>query len=159
MAGAWLAANAPEYRPARLAPAADASAPSESKDFGEVICVGEGPQMPPGEAIQIIEWHRFQIAGKLSRALRSCEPVDAGSGDASVQTDTNGSAKVALLAVEQTLDAWFELMHLGRNTAGIVNIVMCLSALRDGLESAFPAARRFARPGFDTGDRPWPVLR
>ncbi len=115
-----------------------------------------GPQLSKDEAVQVIRWFQVPIAAKISRALgqqlRQAEiPVEDP-----VQNDANGSAKAALIGIERSLDAWFELLYFMPRTDGIVAMLEHLNTLRQDVEAAFPDARRFVRPGFDTNDGPWP---
>ena len=72
------------------------------------------------------------------------------------QTDANGSAKVALLLIEESRQAWRALMQPG--VAAADGAPPRFVALLDGLEAElhrrFPRAFEFVRPGFDTGDAP-----
>lgn len=145
-AGAWLAAHAADCD-------ADCQRPAPSCRRPPIE--GAAPLLSAREAITIIGWHQYQIGVKLTRALAS-DSADWPEADNSVQTDANGSARVALLAIERSLDAWFELLHFHRDAGAIVRILEHLNALRDDVDRVFPDARRFVRPGFDTGDVPWP---
>jgi hypothetical protein len=146
MAGAWLAAHASDRNDHHKRPA-----PARDKRPRE----GAAPLLSADEAITIIGWHHYQIAAKLTRAL-SFDPADAQYEDDPVQTDANGSARVALLAIERSLDAWFELLHFNHDTLAIMRILEHLNALRGDVDRVFPDARKFVRPGFDTGEQPWP---
>jgi hypothetical protein len=158
MAGGWLAAHgqadgdacvSPPVSPAFDAAPGPARRPAAAREGGR-------PLLSAREAIAIVGWHRHQIAAKLTRALASDPPGSDQGGDEPVQTDANGSAKVALLAIERSLDAWFEMLHANHDTGAIVRILDYLNTLRDDVTRVFPDARRFVRPGFDTGDQPWP---
>jgi hypothetical protein len=152
MAGAWLAANAPEYRPARLAPAGGCAV--ESRASGRSSAWARTADAA-GKTIRIIEWHRFQIAGSC-RAASVVQPVDAGR-------TTRRADRHERLSEGRTAGCGADagrvvrLMHLG-GTRRALSTSSCASALGDGLELVSRCAT-FARPGFDTGDRPWPVLR
>jgi hypothetical protein len=142
-ASAWLAKHAGP------GPSHDRPEPAHAQPVRE-----GAPLLRRDEAIAIIGRYHFQIATKLMRAL-SFEAVLADESDA-VQTDANGSARVALLGIERSVEAWFELVHCARGTEEILRIIDALNALRADVEQVFPDARRFVRPGFDTGDVAWP---
>ncbi len=156
MAGAWLAAHARDEDDRHERPASSAFANELRPDKrAQMAREGAGPFLTTPEAITIIGWHRYQIAAKLTRALSSDPSGSEEGADHPVQTDANGSAKIALLAIERSLDAWFELLHFNHDTPAVMRILEHLNALRDDVDRVFPDARRFVRPGFDTGDRPW----
>jgi hypothetical protein len=68
-----------------------------------------------------------------------------------VQTDFNGSAKMALLGIAESRRAWGVLMEAGKATANGVpaQAVAMLDALDAAVRSRFPNAMAFVRPGFD----------
>lgn len=98
------------------------------------------------DAVDIVRWDRYLVEAKLARALLSPSADILGDG---MQHEANGSAKVALLALDRSeaswrlLDAWLPLSGSARIVA------VQARALREGIESFFPDARRFLRPGFD----------
>jgi hypothetical protein len=67
--------------------------------------------------------------------------------------DSDGSAKVALIALDRSIAAWGEIRNLfpHRNN-DILDILVHLEQLRRNAEKAFPEARAFIRPGFDKID-------
>jgi len=92
------------------------------------------------------------IASKIHRAVLSALSQEPGEDDA--QTDANGSAKVALLLIEESRQAWRTLMQPGRSIAdgAPARFVAGLDGLESGLLKRFPRALEFIRPGFDTPD-------
>ncbi|MCU4177765.1 hypothetical protein [Carboxylicivirga sp. N1Y90] len=94
-----------------------------------------------------ITWFQLFIPAKISRAamvLQSDEP-----GESEIY-DSNGSAKIALLAMDESIWAWQNLLqHLTKKEDSILNILKHLSKLRSESEALFPEARKFIRPGFD----------
>lgn len=95
-----------------------------------------------------ITWFQLFIPAKISRAvsvLQSPSPCD------SELYDGNGSAKIALLAMDESIWAWQNLMnHIVKKEDSILNLLKHLSKLRSETEAFFPEARKFIRPGFDT---------
>jgi len=91
------------------------------------------------------------IASKIFRAVSGTFNVGADPGD--VQSDANGSAKVALLLIEESRQAWRDLMQPGTAVAdGLpARFVVMLDEIETGLLQRFPRAFEFVRPGFDTG--------
>lgn len=102
------------------------------------------------EGLEIVSWDHVLIAAKLHRALdgRDCHEHGEGVEDHPVQTDFNGSAKVALISIERSEAAW---RVIATCAAGQTPTVLAdqLAALRQEVEAEFPRARSFVRPGFD----------
>jgi hypothetical protein len=109
------------------------------------------------DAVSVIRWYQFQIAVKITRGLirddieadrkkkKGKDPVDTGR-----QSDSDGSAKVALIGMERSISAWARLRELLSNKADtILPIILHLEQLRRATEQAFPGAQSFVRPGFD----------
>ena len=66
--------------------------------------------------------------------------------------DSDGSAKIALIAMDRSISAWAGL----RETLGddsVLDLLVQLTRLRRETEALFPNARRFVRPGFDESVR------
>lgn len=103
------------------------------------------------DACERLEEMCATIASKVFRAISGTFNVGALPND--VQSDANGSAKVALLLIEESRQAWRELMRPGRAIAdGLpARFVGLLDALERGILRRFPRAFEFVRPGFDTG--------
>lgn len=93
------------------------------------------------------------IAVKTMRALsaRIDERMDERAAEiAEFPKDSDGSAKVALIGIDRSIAAW-RLMQLSlpERQISIVPLILQLERLRQRIESAFPEAREFVRPGFD----------
>ena len=89
------------------------------------------------------------IASKTYRAISG---VDDDWSDASdVQSDANGSAKVARLLIDDARRAWRVLMEAGRAAADGVpaRLAAVLDELDHDVAARFPNAMEFVRPGFD----------
>jgi hypothetical protein len=89
------------------------------------------------------------IGAKISRALAG--QAARRDPDGQVQTDFNGSAKVARLGIAESRHAWSRLMEAGKATADGVpaQAVTMLDALDAVVRIRFPQAMAFVRPGFD----------
>jgi hypothetical protein len=99
------------------------------------------------DALKVVEWYMFQIEAKLRRALP--DPLD-DEGDEDDAEGRDGSAKVALLALDASIEAWTILReHLPGEGDAILDHLATLSRIRAAAEKHFPKARAFARPGFD----------
>jgi hypothetical protein len=133
------------------------------------------PEIDVARAAEVLRWYQFFVAAKVIRALMSrtragdaliedsaggdpfAEAVDEdeddfGAGDF-VQEDGNGSAKIALIAIDRSMAAWHAMeMCLPGKSDSIAPIFADLERLRWLLEQEFPNARGFIRPGFDEAD-------
>ncbi|MDZ7760206.1 MAG: hypothetical protein U5L00_08130 [Desulfovermiculus sp.] len=114
-----------------------------------VISVGEAPRMQ--EAKEIISWYLFLIQAKIMRALHG-QAEEEESELESYGRDADGSAKVALIGIDRSLAAW-GVVHenMQQDREGLQDIMFCLERLRRKVETVFPHARDFVRPGFDDG--------
>ena len=64
--------------------------------------------------------------------------------------DSEGSAKIALIAIERSVNAWRVLQNsLPEKADTIIPLLLELERLRRTAEQTFPTARDFVRPGFD----------
>ncbi len=109
------------------------------------------------DAVEVIRWYQFFIAAKIFRALMSArDDVDKlkeedFTGEITpddIQNDSNGSAKLALIAIDRSLSAWRVMQSsLSRNT--IMPMLLELERLYRATEQGFPRAMDFVRPGFD----------
>jgi hypothetical protein len=106
------------------------------------------------EAFQIACWDSSLITVKLHRAMDGHDRFEhhqEESDDGRIQNDWNGSAKVAILSIQRSLDAWTALgSALG--DAAAVSLADALSHLHRAVIDQFPDAMRFVRPGFDDID-------
>jgi hypothetical protein len=101
------------------------------------------------DALEVVEWYLLFIDVKLSRAVagRVDEAID---GDDGYPSDADGSAKVALVAIDRSISAWARLReHLGSEADAMLDLLVRLERLRRAVEGGFPQARTFKRPGFD----------
>ena len=118
---------------------------------------------PVLEAIDDLRGLSLTINAKTCRALGSYEFNKKEQCDNDpIQNDANGSVKVSLLAIEQSLVAWHIIDQAAIVDAGLVRyVVENLTRLKAGLLERFPLAMAFVRPGFDEEIpgivRPWSV--
>ena len=120
------------------------------------------------DAIEVIRWYQFFVAAKVFRALMGRDrPVIDGEltsedifSDAALDAheapfdvvgdDADGSAKIALIAIDRSSSAWRILQSsLPEKADSIVPMLLELERLRRTTEQTFPDARDFIRPGFD----------
>ena len=101
------------------------------------------------EAIEVIRWYQHFIYVKLMRAVRGeLDERDEELDD--LPKDSEGSAKIALIAIDRSIGAWGTIYaHGSLQDEKILRFVAYLDRLREEVEKAFPRARSFTRPGFD----------
>jgi len=110
------------------------------------------------EALEVIRWYQYFIYFKIARALTGVteEPDPALEWHASADAayDSDGSAKVALVAMDRSIDAWTRIRkHFDHLEDSILDPLARLGRLLEETETRFPRARAFRRPGFDDGCR------
>ena len=100
-------------------------------------------------ARDVISWFHMIIATKTDRALT----IWPGEDDEDDEFDNDGSAKVALLAIDESHAAWLDLIdqHIV-SRAEADSFIADLVWLGEALEGVRPKARAFVRPGFDEPD-------
>lgn len=104
------------------------------------------------DAVEVIRWYQHQIYVKLMRAVQGTldEWSELLEG---FPRDSDGSAKVALIAMDRSIAAWGILhRHFPEEEDRILQLLVHLDRLRRETERHFPAARSFVRPGFDEID-------
>ena len=105
----------------------------------------------PGDPRAVVSWFCSLIYVKVRRALRGLAEDDPAERD--WPADHDGSAKVALLGVERSQEAWLQIVERGHATWNEAEpFIRQLLWIRDEIERIFPNARTFVRPGFDEPD-------
>jgi hypothetical protein len=104
------------------------------------------------EAFEVIRWYQYFISAKIMRAVRGkVEAEEEGCDE--FQTDSDGSGKIALIAMDRSIGAWAVIRQYGTHRdERVLDIIGFLDRLRQAVEKAFPCARSFIRPGFDRID-------
>lgn len=101
------------------------------------------------EVVEIIHWYQHFIYIKLMRSVHGT----LGNTEDLLEDypkDSDGSAKVALIAIDRSMAAWTHMHNYFPNLqAQILAILAQLDGLRKRVETIFPEARNFIRPGFD----------
>ena len=111
---------------------------------------GEGASLE--EAMEVIRWYQHFIYVKLMRAVRG-ELDERGEELDDLPKDSEGSAKIALIAIDRSIGAWGTVYaHDSFPNEKILRFIAYLDRLREEVEKTFPAARSFARPGFEKTD-------
>jgi hypothetical protein len=120
--------------------------------FFETATVGnEGVNLE--EAFEVIRWYQYFIAAKVMRATRGKMEEDEEGCD-QFASDSDGSAKIALIAIDRSIGAWAVILNDNVLSAGnVFEMISFLDRLRQAIEESFPKARSFIRPGFDRIDQ------
>ncbi len=101
------------------------------------------------DAMEVVSWYTHFIWVKLMRGIRG-EMDDRPAILDDFPKDSDGSVKVALIAVDRSLAAWGRLYnHFPELEDLILDALLHLDRLRKNAERDFPEARAFVRPGFD----------
>jgi hypothetical protein len=102
------------------------------------------------ESIDTLDDLCSSVSAKVYRAVWNTTELDFDAAE--LQSDANGSAKIARLVIDESRRAWRVLMEVGRATADGVpaTLVKMLDELDAGVAARFPRAMEFVRPGFDT---------
>jgi len=127
------------------------------KDFPRMEVFGDAAPEADGrpefdeenDCAEVIRWYQFFIAAKTIRGLlsRADEDEDLAEEDS---RDSEGSIKVALIAIDRSISAWKLMGELRpENSDSIHRLLLDLEKLRLSAEREFPRARDFIRPGFD----------
>ena len=132
-------------------------AAEQMSDDAQVEAKTAAIEIDAQDAFEVIRWYQFFIAAKVFRAVLGSDDELSGvypnddAGEANpAQTDANGSAKIALIAIERSLGAWRILQtSVPDKTDSIAPLMAALENLRSGIEETLPLARDFIRPGFD----------
>ena len=106
-------------------------------------------------ALDIVSWDVFLIAGKIHRALDGRDRAAHGEAydEDPVQNDWNGSAKVALISIARSAAAW-EVIAAAAGDEEAARLGGEIRELGREVERVFPHAWKFVRPGFDWAHDP-----
>jgi hypothetical protein len=106
------------------------------------------------EFVDVIRWYQHFIYVKLCRAIesRASEELETDTAMLEFPKDSNGSAKIALIAIDRSIAAWSGLRTAlgGRDEEDVLDLLVQLASIRRAAEELFPGARAFVRPGFDS---------
>lgn len=125
--------------------------PRDQDALAEAYLPADADLAPLIDAIEVIRWFHFMITVKIQRALSSRErESDEPEFWEEMPRDSDGTAKIALIAIDRSIGAWGALLPVfpARQTATL-DILALLSRLRVELEQKFPNAWAFVRPGLD----------
>ena len=114
-------------------------------NFKRWLALGTADQI--FDAIDTVNWYHTFIYPKIRRALSGYFESEE---DEYAAYDMNGSAKVTLLGIDNSIAAFnFLKRHLKSHLTEMAGLSEQLTSLRNDIEILFPEARSFIRPGFD----------
>lgn len=103
------------------------------------------------ESIAVIQWYLIFIHSKLSRALVG-KAIDGDEQDEEddFPRDHDGSAKIAIIAIDRSIHAWTALFQiLAEHEDHFLKVLSVLQKIKTMTIKQFPGAMTFVRPGFD----------
>ena len=105
------------------------------------------------EALDIVAWDSSFIVVKVGRALDGLDRYNHGEerDEDPVQSDWNGSAKVAIISIERSEAAW-RLVADASGDPEAASLADLARMMRHAVYQQFPRVMAFVRPGFD---EPW----
>lgn len=111
-----------------------------------LLNISEKKVIPLAEALDVVNWYSIFISAKVYRAFQ--DPII--EFDDPIQNDNNGSAKIALIGIERSIEALSLLYkELTEKEDEILNFLVMLAKTKKLIEAKFPDAYQFIRPGFD----------
>jgi hypothetical protein len=112
------------------------------------VALGELGEAGARDAAEVVRWHQYFIWIKVHRALHGM--MDEWFEPDDLEADAYGSAKAALVAMDDVMAAWLELGQHTESVSAVGEAIELLERARSALEAALPRARGFVRAGFDT---------
>lgn len=99
------------------------------------------------DSLAVINWYKSFIEPKLMRALMGkSDYLDIGDDF----NDADGSAKIAIIAIERSMQAWMSLFELlPEQEDQFLQPLSLLERVKKEITIEFPNAMKFKRPGFD----------
>ena len=101
------------------------------------------------DSLAVIQWYLAFIHVKLMRALMG-KLSHEGGDEEEYPHDYDGSAKIALIAIERSMHAWSAIFEiLPDKEDDFLRILSMLEKIKSMTRQEFPKAETFVRPGFD----------
>jgi len=102
------------------------------------------------DSLSVIQWYMTFIHVKLVRAMMGKLKDDGWDMANGFQRDCDGSAKIALIAIDRSMHAWTSLFDiLPEKEDEFLKILAMLEKIKTMVKEEFPKAEAFMRPGFD----------
>lgn len=116
----------------------------------EIIPSAKGDMATLKEIIssyEVISWYHTLLPVKIHRALKS--KMERHAGEFS-QSDADGSAKVAYIAITKSMNALKVIYDWDEDLKdSALTLLVEIEKLRKGVDKEFPGHHTFKRPGFD----------
>jgi len=116
----------------------------------EIIPSAKGDMVTFKEIIscyEVISWYHTLLPVKIRRALKSKMECQA---DESSQSDADGSAKVAYIAITKSMNALKIIYDWDEDLKdSALTLLVEIEKLRKAVDKEFPGHHTFKRPGFD----------
>ncbi|WP_339699696.1 hypothetical protein [Algoriphagus aquimarinus] len=101
------------------------------------------------EGLEVIRWYLFFIHVKSKRVLNDISD-DFWEEYPESEKSYNGSAKIAMISIERSMQAWRILLDALRSEQdSILSLLVLLEKSRNLLADLVPNYAQFIRPGFD----------
>lgn len=114
-----------------------------------VIHNNEDEALKFADAWEVVQWYHFFIAAKVHRAHFEMSNRH-GIFEPEELYDNYGSAKIALIAIDRSIEALSALyVSLKEFEDDILGFLSQLSQIKKSMLATFPDAMKFKRPGFD----------
>ncbi|MDQ2657303.1 MAG: hypothetical protein M3Y60_07765 [Bacteroidota bacterium] len=102
------------------------------------------------DSLAVIQWYLVFIHVKLSRALMGRQNDYSWDEKGEFPRDYDGSAKIAIIAIDRSINAWSALFEiLPDEEDHFYRVLGMLQKIRSMAVEEFPGAMSFVRPGFD----------
>jgi hypothetical protein len=102
------------------------------------------------DCLAVIQWYQTFIHVKIVRALIGKSTTFPDDEDENFPRDSDGSAKIGLIAIDRSMQAWHKLYELMPDQEDdFLKILSLLERIKGMSEREFPNAKEFKRPGFD----------
>lgn len=101
------------------------------------------------DCLAVIQWYQAFIHAKVIRALIG-KANKLFDDDDDFPRDADGSAKVGMIAMERSMQAWHSLYELlPAQEDDFLKLLSILERMKNMIGKEFPKAHTFKRPGFD----------
>ncbi len=113
-----------------------------------ILLIDEELALKIGDQLEIISWYSSVIGAKIHRAMSNLS-LDFEESKSDIE-DKRGSAKVAIVSIEKSMDAFkFILNNIEEQEIDSLKFLAMLSKIKRHINELFPTAVDFVRPGFD----------
>jgi hypothetical protein len=102
------------------------------------------------DCLAVVQWYETFIHVKLMRAVMGKMDDDGWEEENGFPRDFDGSAKIAIISMERSMQAWLKLFEfLPEQEDDFFKVLGLLEKMKTRAVEEFPKAMDFRRPGFD----------